>query len=169
MTRLESPREPRSKIARWSELVRLRTAAAADGKKVVFTNGCFDLIHVGHVRYLHEARKQGDILIVGVNSDDSVRELKGPGKPFVSEFERLEVLAGLESVDYVTLFAEDTPIRLIETIKPDVHVKGGDYKLKDLPEAETVTAYGGKVVIVPFDRTDTIGKSTSHIAGRIRE
>ena len=163
----EHLREPKSKIVRWSELARVRAKAKAEGRTLVFTNGCFDLIHVGHVRYLHEARKLGALLVVGVNSDESVRRLKGPERPFVREFERIEVLAGLESVDYVTLFGEDTPVRLIETVKPDIHVKGGDYSPGDLPEAEAVKRNGGKIVIVPFHQTETAGKSTSELADLI--
>lgn len=166
---MSEAREPKSKIVRWSELARIRSRARDEGRKVVFTNGCFDLLHVGHVRYLHEARKLGDVLVVGVNSDDSVRRLKGPDRPIVPEFERIEVLAALESVDYVTLFGEDTPVKLIETVQPDVHVKGGDYKPDDLPEAEVVSRYGGEVVIVPLHQTDSRGKSTSELVDRIRE
>lgn len=165
---LDCPRSAKSKIKRWSELVEIRDAAKATGGTVVFTNGCFDLLHVGHVRYLEEARKLGSVLIVGINSDDSTRRLKGPDRPFVGEFDRLEVVAGLESVDYVTLFAEDTPIRLIEAIRPDVHVKGGDYSARDLPEAAAVESCGGRVVIVPLSATETRGKSTTNLADTIQ-
>jgi rfaE bifunctional protein nucleotidyltransferase chain/domain len=165
----ESPREARSKILMWSEIASVVADAKARGRKVVFTNGCFDLLHVGHIRYLHEARMLGDLLVVGVNSDDSVRKLKGPERPIVPEFERLEVLAALESVDYVTLFTEDTPIKLIETIKPDIHAKGGDYKPEDLPEGEAVRKHGGQVVIVPLEKTESRGKSTTGLVDRIRE
>lgn len=164
----DRPRTARSKVKRWSELVDIRAAAKASGRTVVFTNGCFDLLHVGHVRYLEEARKLGSLLIVGINSDDSTRRLKGPDRPFVREFERVEVVAGLESVDYVTLFGEDTPIRLIETIRPDIHVKGGDYSPEDLPEAGVVESCGGKVVIIPLSATQTDGKSTTSLADIIK-
>lgn len=163
------PRDARSKIVRWSELAKIVSEAQSAGRKVVFTNGCFDLIHVGHVRYLHEARLLGDVLVVGVNSDDSVKRLKGANRPFVPEFDRLEVLAALESVDYVTLFSEDTPIKLIERIKPDIHVKGGDYEADDLPEAKTVKCYGGTVVVISLDSIATRGKSTTDLAETIRE
>ncbi len=164
----ECPRSARSKIKRWSELVEIRAAARESGSAVVFTNGCFDLIHVGHVRYLEEARKLGGMLIVGVNSDDSTRRLKGPDRPFVPEFDRMEVVAGLECVDYVTLFSEDTPVRLIEALRPDLHVKGGDYSPEQLPEAETVRRCGGRVVIVPLSATETVGRSTTNLADTIK-
>lgn len=117
-------------------------------KTVVFTNGCFDLLHVGHVRYLAQAKALGDILVVGVNSDDSVCGLKGPGRPLVPEAERAEVIAALAAVDFVTIFPEATPKETIEILKPDLHVKGGDYSEEDLVEAETVRSYGGRVVLV---------------------
>lgn len=119
-------------------------------KKIVTTNGCFDLLHLGHVRYLQEAKKMGDILIVGVNSDASVKKLKGEGRPVNNEMSRAEVLAALEAVDFVTIFPEDTPERLLAFIQPDIHVKGGDYEGKDLPERKVVEASGGEVRFVPF-------------------
>lgn len=160
-------RPAQSKIIRRSELARVVSEAKAHGRAVVFTNGCFDILHIGHVRYLQQARAMGDVLVVGVNSDDSVRTLKGPARPVVPEFERLEVLAGLECVDWVTLFAEDTPIELIEAIKPSIHVKGGDYRVQDLPEAEVVERNGGRVVIVPYGSTRTEGYSTSGLLERM--
>ncbi len=135
------------------------------GKKVVFTNGCFDLLHVGHVRYLQKAKSMGDILVVGVNGDDSVRRLKGEGRPIMPDSERAELVAALGCVDYVTIFTEDTPSRLIMLLRPDIHVKGGDYTLEDLPELEFVEAYGGKVVIVEEEK----GYSSSEIVKKIAE
>lgn len=117
-------------------------------KKIVFTNGCFDLIHPGHIRYLKEAKKFGDILVVGLNSDSSVKKLKGSLRPIMSEAARAEVLASLEPVDYVVIFSELTPEKIIGEIKPDVHVKGGDYREEELFERDKVKSYGGKVVIV---------------------
>jgi rfaE bifunctional protein nucleotidyltransferase chain/domain len=169
VAKCEAPREPKSKIVRWSELAGARADAKAAGKKVVFTNGCFDLLHIGHIRYLYEARRLGDLLIVGINSDDSVRRLKGPERPFVSAFERLEVIAALESVDYVALFNEDTPVELIEIVRPDIHVKGGDYRPEELPEAEAVRKHGGEVVVVRFHQTHSSGRSTTGLVGKIRE
>ncbi|MCL5290695.1 MAG: D-glycero-beta-D-manno-heptose 1-phosphate adenylyltransferase, partial [Firmicutes bacterium] len=118
-----------------------------EGKKLVFTNGCFDLLHKGHVLYLNQARALGDILIVGVNSDSSVRQLKEPGRPLIPQEERALLVAALEYTDYVVIFDEDRPDRLLEAIRPDIHVKGGDYTLDRVPEAKIVSAYGGQVIL----------------------
>ena len=133
------------------------------GKTIVSTNGVFDVLHVGHVRYLQAARALGDCLVVGVNSDECTRHLKGPSRPFVPEADRMELLAALECVDFVTLFEETTPEALLEAIRPDIHAKGGDYHLALLPEAEVVERHGGKVVSVPFEE----GYSTSSLVERI--
>ena len=122
----------------------------SEGKKIVFSNGVFDILHPGHVQYLEEAKKFGDVLILGLNSDNSVRNLKGPQRPINRWEDRALVLSGLESVDYIVKMEDDTPIKLIEQIKPDVHIKGGDYKNKTLPEENTVIKNGGKVIIVSF-------------------
>jgi rfaE bifunctional protein nucleotidyltransferase chain/domain len=120
------------------------------GRKLVFTNGVFDILHAGHVRYLAEARKLGDLLIVGLNSDESARHLgKGPGRPVNSSEDRAAVLSALRPVDAVISFDELTPEHLIELLKPEIHVKGGDYRAEDLPETPVVKSYGGKVVILP--------------------
>lgn len=140
-------------------------ALKAVGKTVVFTNGCFDILHVGHVRYLEAARALGDYLVVGVNSDERVRRLKGEGRPVVGENDRAEVIAAMGFVDYVTIFPEDTPVELIACLQPDIHVKGGDYCEDDLPEAAAVRAYGGKIAIVPLVE----GKSTTNVVKRINE
>jgi rfaE bifunctional protein nucleotidyltransferase chain/domain len=137
------------------------------GKTVVFTNGCFDILHIGHIRYLQDARALGDLLVVGVNGDESVRKLKGPERPVVPEFERVEMLAALECVDYVTLFTQDTPVELIRTIKPSIHVKGGDYVPEDLPEAAAVREVGARIEIVAYTSTDTEGLSTTSLIGKI--
>ena len=131
---------------------------------VVFTNGCFDLLHPGHVQYLHEARLLGDALVVGVNTDASVRRLKGEGRPLVGERERAFVLAALASVDAVTLFDEDTPSELIEALLPDVLVKGGDYGVEGVVGRQSVVASGGHVQILPFLQ----GYSTTSLLERIR-
>jgi D-beta-D-heptose 7-phosphate kinase/D-beta-D-heptose 1-phosphate adenosyltransferase len=125
--------------------------------KVVFTNGVFDLLHAGHVKYLEFARKQGDLLIIGVNSDESVQRLKGPTRPVNPLADRMAVLAGLQAVDYVVSFGEDTPAALIEAVRPDVLVKGEDYSGKEVVGRETVEKHGGKVVLAPF----LAGRSTS--------
>ncbi|MCI5724837.1 MAG: D-glycero-beta-D-manno-heptose 1-phosphate adenylyltransferase [Fusobacterium gastrosuis] len=137
--------------------------AKEQGKKVVFTNGCFDILHVGHVSYLENAKRQGDILIVGVNSDESTRRLKGPTRPINNENDRACMLSALKSVDYTVIFDEDTPEDLIAYLRPSIHVKGGDYKKDDLPETKIVEAYGGKVVILNFVE----GKSTTNIVNKI--
>jgi D-beta-D-heptose 7-phosphate kinase/D-beta-D-heptose 1-phosphate adenosyltransferase len=131
----------------------------------VFTNGCFDLLHVGHVRYLRQARALGDALIVAINSDRAVRELKGAGRPVMNEGERAELLAALEAVSYVTVFDELSPRRLIATLLPDVLVKGGDYALSEIHGREEVEAAGGRVLALPFVE----GASTTDIIGRIKE
>ncbi len=123
----------------------LRELAASEGKSVVFTNGCFDLLHVGHIRYLKEAREQGDLLFVGLNDDESTRLVKGPGRPYVGQEDRAEVLAALRCVDYVVFFSERTAERLVSVLKPDTYVKGGNYRQEELPEARVVTSYGGRV------------------------
>ncbi len=120
-------------------------------KKVVFTNGCFDLIHAGHVDYLQKAKALGDLLVVGMNSDSSVRRIKGEKRPILSQELRMAVLDSLKPVDYVVLFEEDTPLRLIEAIKPDILVKGGDWSLEKIVGREFVESYGGKVVTIPFE------------------
>ncbi len=136
----------------------------SQGKKVVFTNGCFDILHVGHLRYLNEAKRQGDVLVVGVNSDLSVKRLKGESRPINTEEDRAEMLSGLTSVDYTVIFPEDTPEDLIGKLKPSIHVKGGDYTKEDLPETKIVESYGGEVRILSFVE----GKSTTNIVNKIQ-
>lgn len=136
---------------------------------MIFTNGCFDILHVGHVRYLQEARMRGDMLVVGVNTDDSVRKLKGTDRPINPEADRAEVLAALECVDYVTFFAEDTPIELIKATRPNIQVKGGDYAPEDMPEAEIMRSIGGSIEIIPFSVTDSEGLSTTKTISSIKE
>ncbi|MEJ5172969.1 MAG: D-glycero-beta-D-manno-heptose 1-phosphate adenylyltransferase [Hydrogenothermaceae bacterium] len=121
-----------------------------EGKKIVFTNGCFDIIHAGHVDYLQKAKSLGDFLIVGLNSDESVRRLKGDGRPVNPQEQRKRVLEALKPVDMVIIFEEDTPERLIKEIKPDVLVKGGDWKIENIVGADFVMSYGGKVYTIDF-------------------
>jgi rfaE bifunctional protein nucleotidyltransferase chain/domain len=123
-------------------------AARAAGQRVVFANGAFDLLHVGHVRYLEAARREGDLLVVGVNSDQSVRRVKGRGRPILPEAERAEIVAALEAVDLVVVFGEDSPADLIAALRPDVHAKGTDYRAETVPERNVVASYGGRVAIV---------------------
>jgi len=134
-------------------------------ERLVFTNGCFDILHRGHVNYLYQARALGDRLVVGLNSDASVRQLKGEGRPVVGEDDRAYVLAGLACVDAVTLFDEDTPASLIARLLPDVLVKGGDYQPDAVVGRDAVEAAGGRLVIIPF----VTGRSTTGILQRIRE
>lgn len=125
------------KVLNWEELREALNEARAKGKKIVFTNGCFDIIHIGHIRYLNEAKRLGDILVVGINSDESVRRLK-KGRPIITAGQRAEVLSNLEMVDYVTIFEEDTPYELIRFLRPDILVKGGDWKKEDIVGSELV-------------------------------
>ena len=134
------------------------------GERVVFTNGCFDLLHPGHVSYLRSARALGDALVVGLNSDASVKRLKGPERPVVPEGDRAAVLVALESVDAVVVFEEDTPVRLLSELKPAVYVKGGDYRVEDLPEAKVAAKVGAEVRILPFEP----GYSTTALIERIK-
>ena len=132
-------------------------------RTIVASNGCFDLLHVGHVRYLQAARRLGDALIVGVNADESVRRLKGPERPINTEADRAEVLAALACVDYAVIFGEDTASELLSEIRPDVYAKGGDYTLESLPEAAIVQQHGGRVALIPL----VPGKSTSALQARL--
>ena len=133
-------------------------------QKVVLTNGCFDLIHPGHVRYLNQARSHGDLLLVALNSDASVRRLKGAGRPILSEEDRCEMVASLECVDLVTVFEEETPARLIQDLLPDVLVKGGDWALDEIVGGTEVEAAGGEVISIPFEK----GYSTTSLIEQIR-
>ncbi len=140
----------KTKIKSREELGQIVQGLKKDGKRVVFTNGCFDLLHVGHIRYLEKARSLGDLLVVGVNSDRSVRSLKGLLRPILTEEERAEILSGLWCVDFITLFDEPTPIELITFLQPHVLVKGGDWTKETTVGKEVVEASGGEVVIVPY-------------------
>jgi D-beta-D-heptose 7-phosphate kinase/D-beta-D-heptose 1-phosphate adenosyltransferase len=144
------PRRPHEKVLTRSAIQEQVRQWHADGQKLVFTNGCFDLLHIGHVTLLDEARREGDRLIVGINSDASVKELKGPGRPVVPENARAQVLAGLEAVDAVVIFDEPTPLELMIALRPDVIVKGGDYDADEIVGAPEIRSWGGSVKIVPF-------------------
>lgn len=140
-------------------LVKLRSK----GERIVFTNGCFDILHIGHIKYLKKAKGLGDILVVGLNSDSSARSIKGKGRPVNSQANRAKILASLYFVDYVTIFNEATPEKLIMKLRPDLLVKGGDWKTKDIVGSSFVKSYGGKVVRVPFIK----GYSTSGLIKKI--
>lgn len=155
----------KNRILSHDELLRERARLRAEGKKLVFTNGVFDILHVGHVRYLAAARELGDALVVAVNSDASVRELKGAGRPLMPENDRAEILLALQSVDYVTIFDDVSPRSLISELLPDVLVKGGDYSLDQIHGREEVETAGGRVVSLPFVE----GASTSRIIERMKK
>jgi rfaE bifunctional protein nucleotidyltransferase chain/domain len=153
----------RSKILKLSDLVKVLESLREAGKRIVFTNGCFDILHAGHVRYLAAARSKGDALVLGLNSDVSVKSIKPENRPIVSQDQRAEVLASLACVDYITIFDEPDPLALIQTIKPDVLIKGADWKETEIIGSDVVKSYGGKVIrieVVP-------GISTSRIIQRI--
>ncbi len=152
-------REPVKKENLQSLLAELRK----QGKTIVTTNGCFDILHVGHVRYLEETKKYADILIVALNSDKSVKSIKGEGRPINNEMDRAEVLNALKSVDYVVLFDEDSPMQLLAEIKPDVHTKGADYTVETLPEAKIILENGGRLEFIKFVE----GKSTTSTIQKI--
>ncbi len=155
----------RSKIIAWDQLPAWRAALRASGKKLAVTNGCFDILHLGHVTYLENARNFGDALLIGVNSDAAVRGLKGPTRPVNSETDRASVLAALQSVDGVCIFADTTATKFLAAAQPDLYIKGGDYTLETLNQDErrAVETAGGKIILVPF----VPGKSTTALLEKI--
>ncbi|MGB7767614.1 MAG: adenylyltransferase/cytidyltransferase family protein [Verrucomicrobiia bacterium] len=155
----------RDKIIAWDQLPAWRAAFRSTGKRLVVTNGCFDILHLGHAIYLESARNLGDALLVGVNGDDAARQLKGPGRPVNSEADRAAVLAALASVAGVCIFSEKTAVKFLAAAQPDVYVKGGDYTLDTLNQEErrTVESAGGKIIIIPF----VAGKSTTALLEKI--
>ncbi len=153
-----------SKIYSLSELKNIIEEKKRKGKKIVLANGCFDLIHVGHIRYLKEAKNKGDILVVALNSDNSVRKLKGHGRPLLTERERVEIISSFYFVDFVTIFEETDVSKVIKTLKPDIHAKGSDYTPETVPEREFVKNYGGEIEITGGPKV----KSTSEIIKEIK-
>ncbi|MGZ5444282.1 MAG: adenylyltransferase/cytidyltransferase family protein [Thermoanaerobaculia bacterium] len=147
-----------------SQLLDALATERAQGRTIAFANGCFDVLHVGHIRYLQDAARVADVLVVGVNGDDSVRVLKGEGRPMMPQDERAEIIAAIRGVAYVTIFDETSPARLLQTLKPDFQCKGTDYTADSVPEAEIVRSYGGKVVIVG----DPKDHSTTEILAKMR-
>lgn len=139
------------------------------GEKVVLANGCFDLIHVGHIRYLRESKEKGDILVVALNSDSSVRKLKGKGRPILQEQERVEIISSFEFVDYVTFFDELNVEKVLLTLKPDTHAKGSDYTKDTVPERETVKEYGGAIAITGGPKVKSTSQLIEEIASKIKE
>jgi len=155
----------REKIKTKEDLRRIVDDLKTKRKRIVFTNGCFDLLHVGHIRYLEEAKTLGDILVVGVNSDQSVRGIKGPYRPILPEEERAEILSGLGCVDYITIFDETDPLELISSLQPHILVKGGDWTRDTTVGKEVIERSGGEVIILPFVQ----GASTSNLIETILE
>ncbi|MDP1853877.1 MAG: D-glycero-beta-D-manno-heptose 1-phosphate adenylyltransferase [Candidatus Omnitrophota bacterium] len=156
---------PLSKIKNLNQLKRITAQFKKRDKKIVFTNGCFDILHFGHVKYLREAKKKGDILVVGLNSDSSVKKIKGKTRPLNREKERAYVLSGLSCVDFVVIFNEDTPYSLIRALKPDILVKGSDWHREKIVGADIVSKSGGKVFSIPFVK----GFSTTKLINKIIE
>lgn len=152
------------KIIYDNEIKNIVDRLKADGKIIVFTNGCFDILHAGHVRYLKAARELGDCLILGLNSDQSVRKIKGPTRPINTQEDRAEVLSALSAVDYVVIFDEATAENLIVAIQPAIYAKGGDYNIKALPEAPIVAAYGGEIILIP----EVPGRSSTNIIKKMK-
>jgi len=142
----------RNKCKKLEELKTIVDAAKSQGKRIIFANGCFDVLHIGHIRYLEDAKAQGDLLIVGLNSDGSVRRLKGEGRPVMDENSRTILLSALHAVDYIVIFQDDTVDRLLVELKPHLHCKGGDYTPDTIPEKETVKSYGGAVSVTGGDK-----------------
>lgn len=163
------------RVTSLEELRGLRPTWSSQGKRLVLTNGCFDLLHVGHIRYLRQAKALGDILIVGVNDDASVGRLKGPHRPILGHEDRAEMVAALEGVDYVVVFPEDTARTLVSALRPDVYVKGDDYGPggKELPEAEAVLEYGGRIALVPLvasrSTTDLVSQVLERYSGKAQD
>ena len=155
---------PNAPILTESALIQALQTERGANKSIAFANGVFDILHVGHIRYLQAAAREADVLVVGVNGDDSVRMLKGEGRPLMIESERAEIVAAIRGVSYVTIFHDKSPARLIAALKPDVHCKGTDYTADSVPEAEVVKAYGGRVAIVG----DPKDHSTTELIGRLR-
>ena len=153
-----------SKIKTLNEIIKIVEKLKKNNKKIITTNGVFDILHIGHIRYLQKAKGLGDILIVAVNSDASVKKIKGPKRPINSENDRAEALAALGCVDYAIIFGEVNPINILSIIKPDIHVKGGDYKINEIIEKEVVEKNNGKVILMKLEE----GYSTTALIGRIK-
>lgn len=152
-----------TKIKNINQLKKITAKLRKQGKKIVFTNGCFDLLHYGHVKYLQEAKKNGDILVVGINSDASLRRIKGKKRPLVNESDRLKTIAALESVDYVVKFNEDTPFNTIKAVEPDILIKGADWKKQDIVGGNFVSSYGGRIKAIKL----IPGRSTTNLIRKI--
>lgn len=154
-----------AKIKNLNELKKITARLKAQGKKIVFTNGCFDLPHYGHVKYLEDAKRKGDILVVAINSDTSIKTIKGNKRPIINQKDRLRIVAALESVDYVALFKETTPLRLIRLLKPDILVKGADWNKDNIVGSDFALSYGGRVSTIKFVK----GRSTTNLIKKIAQ
>lgn len=155
----------KDKIKKLADLKKIASTLKKRGKKIVFTNGCFDLLHYGHVKYLEDAKNKGDVLVVAINSDASVRKIKGPKRPLASESDRARVIASLQSVDYVTVFADETPLEVIEALRPDVLIKGADWKNKEIVGSCVVLRDGGNISTIKLEK----GRSTTNLIKKIIE
>ena len=162
---MSKPIDPEDKIISLADIPNMKKSLGIENRTVVFTNGCFDILHLGHVDYLSKAAKLGDFLVVGLNSDASVRRIKGPGRPVQDQRSRSHVLASLQFVDLVVIFEEDTPLHLIKSLKPDVLVKGSDYQASDIVGYEVVIGNGGRVETIDFVK----GYSTTKIIDRVKK
>ena len=157
------------KLYSLSQLKKIVSEHKKRGQKIVLANGCFDLIHVGHIRYLREAKKKGDILVVALNSDASVRKLKGKGRPILNQKERAEIISSFSFVDYLTFFNETNVARVLLALKPDFHAKGSDYTVETVPEKQTVKEYGGKIAITGGPKIKSTSQLIKEMALRIRK
>ena len=155
-----------SRILDRNRLIARVAIARKSGARIVFANGCFDILHVGHVRYLEGARSLGDLLVVGINTDEQVRRLKGEGRPLVTERERAEIIAGLRAVDFVTIFPEPTVEAILRAIRPDIHAKGTDYTEDSVPERDVVRSFGGRVAIVGDPKDHSTSEMISQLDQR---
>lgn len=157
-----------TKIKNIGQLKKIVRRYKLKDKKIIFTNGCFDILHYGHVKYLEKAKKKGDILIVGVNSDNSIKKIKGKQRPIMPERARAGVISGLESVDFVIIFKQTTPFRLIKNLKPDILVKGRDWQKKEIIGSGIVKAYKGKVITIPYINNYSTSKIIKRIVNKFR-
>lgn len=156
------------KLYSLTQLTKIIEGQKKKGKQVVLANGCFDLIHIGHIRYLKESKKKGDVLVVALNSDSSVRKLKGKGRPILNENERAEIISSFSFVDYITFFNEEKVDKVLLSLKPHVHAKGSDYTEETVPEKETVQDYGGKIAITGGPKVKSTSKLIEEIAAKIK-
>ena len=157
------------KLYKLSQLAKIIQEHKKGGQKIVLANGCFDLIHVGHIRYLKESKKKGDVLVLALNSDSSIRELKGEGRPILNEEERVEITSSFYFVDYITFFDEPNVEKVLLAMKPDIHAKGSDYTKETVPEKETVKGYGGAIAITGGPKIKSTSELIKEIASKIKD